>query len=34
MIVAAVLMQRVEDPGEPLRAMQPISGDETQVHFS
>jgi len=27
MIVAAVLMQRVEDPGEPLRAMQPISGD-------
>ena len=34
MIVAAVLMQRVEDPGEPLRAMQPISGDQTQVHFS
>jgi maltose/moltooligosaccharide transporter len=32
MILAAVLMQRVEDPGEPL--MQPISDDETQVHFS
>ncbi len=32
MILAAVLMQRVEDPGEQRRATQSISADQAQIH--